>query len=153
MKKSKSMPRSRYEARLRFLRALDLSQYDDNAVSLLRLCITHHKLSEYECNGCTRDKLPSESWEDYDKARDNQVAWIEKRTQAIEKTITKRCKELNLVANFEGDPRGCTCNFLTQEKYNENETKAEKHYPNELLHDQIWTNGLNRPIGADVWNW
>ena len=115
-----------FGARVEFLKRLN-RPYHRTTASLMRACITYHRLCEYECNGCTRDKLSGESWSDYDHARENQMQWIEKRTQQVESLLKKRAKELDLTVGFEGDPRGCTVFF-------------SEHNGTEM-------------IGADVWNW
>lgn len=72
------------------------------AANLLR------KLYEAECNGCTREKLSFESWEQYDKARDQQMLWVEKRVKAVETRIAKLCAELDIPFFLQTDPRGCS---------------------------------------------
>lgn len=126
------------EARQRFISALGLTQSDPKEViGLIRDCMGHHRLAECECNGCTREKFPSESWESYDKARSEQQAWIEKRTALVEARIAKRCAKLGLFATFQGDPRGCTCKFQREP----------------FSKDQWGHADTANAIGADVWNW
>jgi len=56
--------------------------------------ITLHKLYEAECNGCTREKSPLESWTDYGLARIQQMKWVEKRIESVEARIKRQAKEL-----------------------------------------------------------
>jgi hypothetical protein len=84
------------------------SKYAYAAKQIRKLSVTHHKLMEFECNGCTRDKLDCESWPAYDKAREIQMKWVETREKQIEKLIEKHAAVLHLKVRFEGDPRGCT---------------------------------------------
>ncbi len=76
--------------------------------SIRRDAITLRKLFEHQCNGCLRDKLPNESWSDYDLNREAQMQWVDKRVDTIEKRIDKRCKEFNLPYYIQSDPRGCS---------------------------------------------
>lgn len=90
--------------------------------SIRRDAITLRKLFEHQCNGCLRDKLPGESWSDYDLNREAQMEWVEKRVEVIEKRIDKKCKELNLPYYIQSDPRGASlylgtnsdCNYNTE---------------------------------------
>ena len=84
------------------------------AYKVLRDCITYHRYCEYQCNGCTREKLPFESWEDYDKAREEQMAWVEKRIDLVEKRLRKNADALGFRAELEGDPRGVTAWFVAK---------------------------------------
>lgn len=68
--------------------------------------VTLRKYYEYSCNGCTREKLPFESWQDYDLQREKQMQWIEMRTDKIESLIDRNCKRLGLHYFLQGDPRG-----------------------------------------------
>lgn len=76
---------------------------------LRRRATTLHKLLVCECNACTRDKLPHETWEAYDNNREKyQIPWIEKRLKAVMKTIDKACKEMDIKYYIQTDPRGST---------------------------------------------
>ena len=73
---------------------------------------TLRRYFEYQCNGCTREKLPFESWEEYDTARGRAMQWVEKRVAIVEKQIEKLCKTpspvLTLNYYIQRDPRGGT---------------------------------------------
>jgi hypothetical protein len=75
--------------------------------SLKRHAITLHRLYEAECNGCTRDRLPWESYAQYDAARELQMEWVEKRIKAMQKLLRKHATSLGLHIYFQTDPRGC----------------------------------------------
>lgn len=121
-----------HKARQEFCKDLDLNPNSPFVKSLIRACITHHKYCECECNGCTREKYSIESWADYDKAREYQMQWLEKRIEKIEKTILKNAKILGLNVLFNGDPRGPTIR---------------------LSRKPIAKNDPFSARAADVWNW
>lgn len=76
-------------------------------LKLRRDAITLRRLYEYECNGCSREKFPHESWDDYCKHREEiQRPWIEKRIATVEKRIAKRCEGIPYY--IQSDPRGCS---------------------------------------------
>lgn len=81
--------------------------FNDIAI-LRRHAITLRKYFEYECNGCTREKLPHESWKEYDNDRERQMIWVEERQKAILSLIDSKCKELNTHYYIQGDPRGAS---------------------------------------------
>lgn len=137
MKRLSHLPKKRIEAREAWAKDLGLNPWHEETQLLMRQCISHHRLCENECNGCTREKLPTESWAEYDKARESQIAWIEKRIELVEKTIAKKCAKLGLFAIFQGDPRGCTVKIQRQ-KF----TKDKFGYPED-----------RNAIGANVWSW
>lgn len=62
----------------------------DTLKSLLKWARNHGKLQEIACS----DELRYE--------------WAEKRTEQVEKTLTKLATKLNLGITFNGDPRGFT---------------------------------------------
>lgn len=115
----------------------DAWEYDKNIKGLLKDCITHHKLSEHRCNGCTREKFPAETWQQYDQARVEQQEWIEKRLEVVEARIIKRAALIGHRVYFQGDPRGCTVRFVRD--------------PNVSL-SHVDCNPHNYP-GACVWAW
>lgn len=69
--------------------------------------ITLRRLYECECNGCTRERPAGWSWSDYDKVRIIQMAWVEKRIEAVRSRIERNCKALGLHYYHQTDPRGC----------------------------------------------
>lgn len=73
---------------------------------LARHAVTLRKLFEHECNGCTRDKLPGETWEQYDRARVDQLAWVEQRIEKERELISRKCAFLEVPYYIQGDPRG-----------------------------------------------
>ena len=81
--------------------------------SLVRLAASMHKLLECECNGCTREKLPHESWNDYDEARRHQIEWVEQRQIKVLATIAKNVALLDLHYYIQSDPRGGTLYLST----------------------------------------
>lgn len=85
----------------------------DFSRKLIAKSTTHHRLCECACNGCTRDKSSLESWKAYDQARREQIKWIDKRLQAIEKQLTALAASLHFQVEFEGDPRGATVRLYT----------------------------------------
>lgn len=70
--------------------------------------ITLRTYNEYLCNGCTREKLPHESWKDYDIARQGQMDWTERRVKLVKNRIKKAANVLGLYVYFQNDPRGCS---------------------------------------------
>lgn len=131
------LPRKRLLARESFAKDLGHDYYHPTMQKLVKACITHHRYCECECNGCTREKLPFESWDSYDKAREAQMLWLEQAKDKLEKRIAKLCASLNLFACFEGDPRGCTVKIqnrpFVKGSFNHLDTSNAR--------------------GADVWNW
>lgn len=85
---------------------------------LRRDAITLQKMFEFECNGCTRDKMAHETWAQYDLIRDEQMKWVEKRQNAIIKRIKRRCEENHLLFYIQGDPRGCSLYIGTNDESN-----------------------------------
>lgn len=85
--------------------------------TLYRNAKTYHHLIECDCNGCTREKYPHESYDQYDKARVKQMEWVEQRKDKVYATIEKAACELNLNFYIQGDPRGGTL-YLSKEKLN-----------------------------------
>jgi hypothetical protein len=93
--------------------------YDAVTVDKLRkTAITLRKIFECQCNGCTREKLPSESWKDYDIARINQMEWVEKRDTVLRKRIEKLADSIGLKFYIQGDPRGCSLYLSNFDKMN-----------------------------------
>lgn len=85
-----------------------------------RSAITLRKYFECSCNGCTREKLPFESWANYDKSRDAQMNWIEKRTDVLRNRIERECNAVNVPFYIQSDPRGCSLYLMTtdESRYN-----------------------------------
>lgn len=130
------------EARNNFAKRLGFEGWEPKSDinKLMRDCITYHKLCEMSCNGCTREKLPFESWDSYDKARDLQIQWIDKRLEVVSERIKSRAHSLGLWTSLQGDPRGCTARF--------------KPFKLGTLERDKWGHVQdNSLIGADVWNW
>lgn len=80
----------------------------ENLEQLCRDSRTLRKLFECECNGCTREKSPGESWQDYDVDREKQMEWVDKRQNVVLKRIAKRCAALGVDFYIQSDPRGCS---------------------------------------------
>lgn len=89
----------------------------DYSPIILRLirkdALTLRRLFECSCNGCTREKLPSETWKQYDQARELQQAWIEKRIESVLKRLDRRLREYNIPYYIQSDPRGCSLYLAT----------------------------------------
>lgn len=81
-----------------------------------RDAITLRKLFEHSCNGCIREKHPLESWPAYDLSRIQQMAWVDKRIEAVEKRIAKRCKAIGISFYIQSDPRGCSIYLGTNDE-------------------------------------
>lgn len=85
-----------------------LRHYDAILIDKIRRdAITLRRLYECECNGCTRDKFSSETWAQYDKNREAQMAWVEKRVETVRSRIERNCEALGLYYYHQTDPRGC----------------------------------------------
>ncbi len=107
------------------LKKIELRHYDYNIINKIRKnSITLRRLFEYECNGCTREKLPFETWLDYDRAREYQMIWVEKRKQIILKRIEKLVSSIGLYLYIQSDPRGLpvyiSVNPLSNQSYHTN---------------------------------
>jgi hypothetical protein len=108
--------RNKFEAIKPFIKMLesqgaDVSYFDEWALKLNKLrglAVTLQKYFEYQCNGCTREKLSFESWQAYDVQRELQMEWVEKRIKQITKQIDKLSKELGLHYYIQTDPRGAS---------------------------------------------
>lgn len=131
------LPRKRLLARESFAKDLTQDYYDPTMQKLVRACITHHRYCEAECNGCTRDKLAHESWQEYDKARESQMLWLEQAKDKLEKRIAKLAASLKLYACFDGDPRGPTVRLQAMP----------------FERDPFGHHHTHHARGADVWNW
>lgn len=92
----------------RIAKELGLKPENPYLIALRRDAITLRRMYECECNGCTREKLPRETWQQYDAARLIQMEWVEKRIETLEKRIAKNCNTLGLHYYLQGDPRGCS---------------------------------------------
>lgn len=131
----------RIRARIDFASRLGLEWRKGNDLDLfMRQCKAWHRLVECDCNGCTRERLPSESWEAYDKARAQQIEWIEARQLRTKDLIVDKARALGLEVVLQYDPRGCTTLFKPTER-------------GAIKRDQ-WGH-VEDPdlVGADVWNW
>lgn len=106
--------RNKFETIKPFIKMLEVqganvSYFDEWALKLNKLrglSVTLQKYFEYECNGCTREKLSFETWAQYDKERELQMEWVEKRIKQITKQITKLSHDLGLYYYIQTDPRG-----------------------------------------------
>lgn len=68
---------------------------------------TMQKLAVFDCNGATREKLPSESWDEYNRARaEIQLPWIERRQKTVGTRLKRLAADLKLPMTIGGDPRG-----------------------------------------------
>jgi len=100
------------------LTGLDVSR-GSPARKLLKHAVTLRRLFECLCNGCTREKLPHESWAEYDIARTAQMKWVDERIAKTEKLILKYLDQLGLTLNhFNRDPRGPAVYLTIGEHYN-----------------------------------
>lgn len=91
------------------LKREQLRHYDAIIIDKIgRDAITLRRIYECQCNGCTRDKLPNESWSDYDKARELQMTWVDKREEVLTARIKKNAESVGLQVYFQGDPRGAS---------------------------------------------
>ncbi len=127
-----SLSNAAFSARESFCRELGLCIQSPLVRRLMALCITHHRLCECECNGCTRDRVQGESWEAYDQSRVQQQAWIQARLEKVESQIKRLADSLGLYCNILGDPRGPTVNFVRSDPPFSDSASGR---------------------GADVWNW
>lgn len=67
-----------------------------------------------QCNGSTRARVSGESWDEYDKNRNEvQIPWIEKRIEQVKRNICSLLKELGIDARFNPDPRGYAVKMAT----------------------------------------
>jgi hypothetical protein len=65
-----------------------------------------HRNYEYQCNGANRDKLPRETWEEYDKFRNEQLILIDKLVDKLEIEATRFAESIDMLIYFQTDPRG-----------------------------------------------
>lgn len=92
-----------------------LRHYDAILIDKIRRdAITLRKVYEGQCNGCTREKFMGESWVEYDKARESQIEWLEKREELLTKRIKKNADAIGLQVFFQSDPRGASV-YLSNE--------------------------------------
>lgn len=97
---------------------LDVSK-GSTARKLLQHAVTLRQLCECACNGCTREKMPMETWAQYDVARAQQMVWVDERIDRTKRLIMKYLKELNLELNhFNLDPRGPAVYLTIGENWN-----------------------------------
>lgn len=95
-----------------FLSLNDMQKIRRNAITL-------RKLFECECNAAIREKLPTETWDEYDKnRRDYQIPWIEKRQEAVLSLIKKTLEGSNIPFYVQGDCRGCSLYLGTTSESN-----------------------------------
>lgn len=107
MKAEYEIIRSLYHAQDRGeLPPCNLMENLDVIHSLIRSSRRLRKLYEYECNGCTREKFPGESWESYDMARTEQMKYVDEAQERAQKRAMKLAEKLGLPIYFQGDPRG-----------------------------------------------
>lgn len=71
------------------------------------------------CNGCTREKLPAESWAAYDNDRhDRQIPSIERAISRAERKIFDLCQAGNIYFYIQKDPRGPSL-YVSREQFSD----------------------------------
>jgi hypothetical protein len=79
--------------------------YDDFA-RLYRSAIALNRCFIIDCNGCDREKSRAESWQEYDKAREEQLERNEKKKEKLRAKIKDLCEKLKISYYIQSDPRG-----------------------------------------------
>lgn len=71
------------------------------------------------CNGCTREKLPAESWAAYDRDRfQRQIPSIERAIRRAEFRIFDLCQAGNIYFYIQKDPRGPSL-YVSREQFSD----------------------------------
>lgn len=95
--------------------------------SISKLATIGQKLRrEYEiqCNGCSRDKFPWESWKQYDESRERQLEESNREIERLETLVAKTCNRLRLYYYLQTDPRGATLYVDSEEIPDNNYNRA-----------------------------